>query len=203
MAGTHEGQKPVNTLKRHALAVAVGLACSASAFAQTMSKEQYQSAKDVIAADYKTNSAACGTLAGNAKDICKAQTDGEQKFARADLEAKYKHSAEASYKAKVARADANYAVAKEECDDKAGNVKDVCVKEAKAVSVAAKADAKAQMKSRNANSTAVEKGADARKDAAADKRAADYAVAKEKCDAFAGDVKSNCLNNAKARFGKS
>ena len=35
------------------------------------------------------------------------------------------------------------------------------------------------------------------------KRDAEYAVAKEKCDAFAGDAKTNCLNEANARFGKS
>lgn len=29
------------------------------------------------------------------------------------------------------------------------------------------------------------------------------AVAKEKCDTFAGDAKANCVNDAKARFGKS
>lgn len=32
---------------------------------------------------------------------------------------------------------------------------------------------------------------------------ADYTMAGEKCDAFAGDAKSNCVNEAKARFGKS
>ena len=120
---------------------------------------------------------------------------------------------DASYKVRVARADADYAVAREKCDDLAGNVKDVCVKEAKAAAVAAKADAKAQMKITNANETAAgtsaksnskarETRADTRKDAASDKRDADYAVAKEKCDAFAGDAKTNCLNQAKARFGK-
>jgi hypothetical protein len=41
------------------------------------------------------------------------------------------------------------------------------------------------------------------KDAAKDKRDAAYAVAKEKCDAFSSDAKSNCINEAKARFGKS
>jgi len=52
-------------------------------------------------------------------------------------------------------------------------------------------------------SAAKETGFDARRDAAGDKSAADYAVAKEKCDVFAGEVKVNCINNAKARFGKS
>ena len=28
----------------------------------------------------------------------------------------------------------------------------------------------------------------------------DYAAAKRKCDAFTGEVKINCVNNAKARF---
>ena len=55
----------------------------------------------------------------------------------------------------------------------------------------------------NANSVARDKGAEARKDASADKRDADYVVAKERCDVFAGDTKSNCLTQAKVRFGKS
>ena len=48
-----------------------------------------------------------------------------------------------------------------------------------------------------------EQGADARKDAATDKRDADYAMAKEKCDAFTGDANTSCLSEAKAGFGKS
>ena len=43
----------------------------------------------------------------------------------------------------------------------------------------------------------------ARKAAAEQKRDADYAVAKEKCDVYAGGAKDYCVNQAKARFGKS
>jgi len=68
----------------------------------------------------------------------------------------------------------------------------VCVKEAKAVEVKALADAK----------MGKEIG-EARKDAAADKIDADYKVAIEKCDALAGDAKSNCVTAAKSRFGKT
>jgi len=195
-------------------AIAIGLAFSAGAMAQSMSKDQYKSGKDGIAADYKSAKATCGSLSGNANDICKAEASGKEKVAMAELEADYKPSKDASYKVRVARAEAQYSVARERCDDRAGNVKDVCVKQAEAAAVAAKADAKAWMKTANANekaaatsaaanSKADEKGADARKDAASDKRDADYAVAKEKCGAFAGDAKSNCMNEAKARFGKS
>ncbi len=175
-----------------AIAMAIGLAFSAGAMAQTMSKEQYKSAKDGIAAEHKAAKAACGSLAGNARDICKAEAAGNERVAKAELEASYKPSVDASYKLRLARAAAVHSVAKEKCDDLAGNVKNVCVKEAKAAEVAAKADAKTQMKS-----------ADARKDAASDKRDADYAVAKEKCASFAGEAKSSCMNEAKARFGKS
>ena len=35
------------------------------------------------------------------------------------------------------------------------------------------------------------------------KRDADYAVAKEKCDVYAGGAKDYCVDQAKARFGKS
>ena len=194
-------------------AIAIGLAFSAGAGAQTMSKDQYQSGKDGIAADYKAAKASCGSLSGNANDICTAEASGRENVAKAQLEAEYKPSLNARYAVRVARADADYSVARERCDDKAGNVKDVCVQEAKAAAVAAKADAKAWMKTGKANEDAAataatannkanQKGADARSDAASDKRDADYAVAKEKCGAFAGDAKSNCMSEAKARFGK-
>jgi hypothetical protein len=174
-----------------ALAIAVGLAFSAGATAQSISKDQYRSGEDRITAEYKAAKAGCGSFSGNARDICHAQASGRESIATAELEARYKPSEDASYKMRVARAEADYGVARQRCDDSAGNVKDVCVQEAKAAAVAARADAKAQMKT-----------ADARNDAASDKRNADFAVAKEKCDAFAGDAKNNCVIDAKARFGK-
>jgi hypothetical protein len=45
--------------------------------------------------------------------------------------------------------------------------------------------------------------AEARKDATLDKRDADYAVAKEKCEALKGGEKDNCLDDAKRLYGKS
>jgi len=42
-----------------------------------------------------------------------------------------------------------------------------------------------------------------RQDAATDKRNAGYAVAKEKCDTFAGDAKVSCVREAKVRYGQS
>ncbi len=197
-----------------AIAIAVGFAFSPFAMAQTMSKDQYGTHKAEIAAEFKTGKGGCDSLSANAKDICMAEIKGKEKVAKADLEARYKPSSKNTYDLSVARADADYAVAKEKCDDRSGNVKDVCIKEAKSAQTAAKADAKAQMKTTGANAVANEKSAkarqnasekkvDARKDASADKRDAEYAVAKEKCDAFAGGAKDKCMADAKAHYGKS
>jgi hypothetical protein len=49
----------------------------------------------------------------------------------------------------------------------------------------------------------MQKTAEARKDAAEDKRDADYKVAVEKCDALSGAPKDSCVKDAKVRFGKT
>jgi hypothetical protein len=203
----------MNKFTISSLAVAVCLVFSVNAMAQAMSKDEYKAAEKQISSAYKLDKTNCGALAGNAKDICKAQAKGKEKVATAELEAQYKPSKKATYELGVTRAKADYAVANEKCDDKAGNDKDVCVKEAKAALVRGKADAKAQMKTSEANTTAREetsdartkaqvKGSEARNDAAVAKNDADYKVAIEKCDKFAGDTKDQCVANAKTQFGK-
>jgi hypothetical protein len=183
------------------MAAAIGFAFSSAAMA-AMSKDEYKAKKDAISANYKAERAKCDPLAGNAKDICVAEAKGREKVAKAELESSYKPSTDNTYKARVAKAEADYAVAKEKCDDKAGNDKDVCVKQAKAAEATAKGEAKAQKKTVAANKKAAEKTADAREDAATKKRDADYAVAKEKCDALAGTAKDKCVADAKAKYGK-
>jgi osmotically-inducible protein OsmY len=88
-----------------------------------------------------------------------AEARGKQKVAKAELEATNKPGDKARYAVSVARAEADYAVAKEKCDDKAGNDKKVCVKDAKAAETRAKTDAKAQMKTADASKPAKEKSA--------------------------------------------
>lgn len=197
-----------------AMAVAAGLAFSFSAMAQTLSlsKQEYEDGVKRIESEHRSDKKACQPLSGNTSDICMAEANGKQKVARANLEARDKNTRKAHYDARLAGINANYAVARERCDDKAGNNKDVCMKEAKAARISARADAKAQMKSnkayRDANDKSTEarqeareKSADARHDADVDKRGARYVVAKEKCDALAGDVQAKCIDDAKARYG--
>jgi len=68
--------------------------------------------------------------------------------------------------------------------------------------VKGKANAKVDRVAADTNKEAATKQAEARKDASADKRDAEYKVAIEKCDALAGSTKDACVSNAKARFGK-
>jgi len=174
-----------------------------AATATTMSTDTYRAEKDRIDAAYKAEVAKCKSLGGNAKDVCEVTAKGHRDVAKAEAEASYKNTAKARYDARVAHVEANYKLAKEKCDDLAGNNKDVCVKEAKAAEVKGKADAKVDKVATEQAQESTKKVADAKTDAAQDKRDADYKVAIEKCDALAGDAKSRCVNDAKMRFGRS
>jgi osmotically-inducible protein OsmY len=150
----------MNEVSLTSIAAALALAFSAGAMAaQGMSKDDYKAGKDRIAAEYKSAKAACASLTANAKDICVAEAKGKEKVAKAELQAGYKPSDKSRSAIGIAKAEADYAVAKEKCDDKAGNDKKACVKEAKAVVARAKADAKAPMRASGTPKPAHEKSA--------------------------------------------
>ena len=185
------------TLQQHkngiaAVALAALFAASGAFAAGTMSKADMSAAKDRISADYKAEKSACARFSGNEKDVCMERAKGKEKVARAELAFNDTGKESDANKLAVAHADASYAVAKEMCDDKAGNVKDVCVTEAKSAHTKALADAKLS-----------KKVGEAKKDSAEDKRDADYKVAVEKCESLAGEAKTSCVGMAKARFNKS
>lgn len=127
----------------HPIAVAISLVFSAGAMAQGLSK-----------ADYKSAKAACGSLSGNAKDVCIAEAKGKEEIARAELDARYAPSDENRYAVEVAKAKADYWVAKEKCDERSGKQKAACVNEAKAAETQAVANARMQLKSARADAPA-------------------------------------------------
>lgn len=188
--------------QRHTLSLILGLTLSAGAIAQPLPKADYQMGKDKISADHRAAQQTCKSLSGNAADICKAEADGKDKVAKAELEYRNKPNQANRSKIQILKAEADYNVAKQRCDDQSGNMKDVCIKEAKAAETMAKADAKAQKKTSDANATARDKTSDARQEAAEDKSDAQLQVAKEKCDAYSDGAKDKCLNDAQTRFGK-
>ena len=68
--------------------------------------------------------------------------------------------------------------------------------------VRAKADAKVDRVTADASYDSAARQADVRRQAAEEKRDADYKVAVEKCDALSGPAKSACVSDAKLRYAK-
>lgn len=192
----------MHAFNRQYLTVLLGMVLSAGAMAQALPKAEYKMEKEKISADHLAAKQACKSFSGNAADICNAENQGKEKLAKAELEYRNKPNQANRTKVLMQKAESDYRVAKERCDDQAGNLKDVCVKEAKAAEATAKADAKVQKKTSEANTSAREKTTDARNEAAEDKSEAQFQVAKEKCDAFSDLSKDKCLSDARAQFGK-
>jgi hypothetical protein len=174
-----------------ALSLSALLAC-APAHAAPIGKADYTAGKARISADFNTDKMACQAMTGNAKDVCLEEAKAKEKNARAALE--YAHTGKAAdeKKMRTVQADTAYDVAREKCDDQAGNAKDVCVQQAKTVHTKAIADVKMAKAVAAAGQEATET-----------QREADLKLANEKCDALAGDAKSSCLSAAKSRYGKS
>jgi hypothetical protein len=178
---------------RHAIVVlAAALCCSGAAGAATPeAKAAYAQAKDSAAATYKAARAQCDAITGNPKDVCVAEAKTARVRAEQEAGAFYKNTLKAYTASRMKIASANYDLDKAKCGALAGNDKDVCISQAKATLIAAQADAKAD-----------KKAIEARSDARDDKRTAQYKVAMEKCDAFAGAAKDSCVSAAKSQFGK-
>ena len=154
-------------------------------------KAAYVQAKDSASATYKAARASCDAIAGNPKDVCVAEGKANRIRAEQEAEAYYRNTLKAYTQSRLKIAEANYDRDKIKCNAFTGNEKDVCVSQAKSTLVATRADA-----------TADKKAIEARNDARDDKRTAEYKVALEKCDAFAGAVKDTCVSAAKSQYGK-
>jgi hypothetical protein len=181
---------------------AVALACAmpqamAAAGAPVAAAEQvearaaYQAALARAKAVWQQARAQCNTITGNPKAVCMAEARAVRVGVEEEARARYKNTVKAYTQSRLRIATANFELGKARCAALTGNEKDVCLKQAKAALVAAQADAKADRK-------AIEARADARDD----KREALYKVALEKCDAFAGVARDDCVKAAKSQYGK-
>jgi hypothetical protein len=154
-------------------------------------KTAYNLARDTAAANFKSARAGCDAITGNPKDVCIAEAKAARVRAEEEANAHYQNTLKAFTQSRMRIATANFDRDKTKCNALTGNDKDVCISQAKATLITVQADAKADSKS-----------IEARADARADKQTAAYKVALEKCDAFAGAVKDNCVSTAKNQFGR-
>lgn len=125
-------------LKQGMIAIAVAGALGFAGSAMALTKAEMKTEKDRIEAEYKANKAKCDGMKGNAKDICMAEAKGAHKVAKAELDVRDKDTDKHRAAVTKAKAEAEYNVAKERCDDMSGNAKDTCKKDAKAAFEAAK-----------------------------------------------------------------
>jgi uncharacterized protein with LGFP repeats len=172
-------------------ALAVLIAAAAAAGAQTIAPAVHQQARSELQTAFKAERDACNQQSGNAKDVCVETVKGREKVALAHLQ--YQRSGDAKDMARLneARYEARYEVAKEMCDDQAGNAKELCLTQASAERDKAKA-----------NVQMAKDVTEARRDADATKAEADYKVARERCDTMSGNAKDACVASARARYGQ-
>lgn len=173
--------------------------------AMALTAQEEKTAKAQIKQEYQAAKKACKSLAGNAKDVCEAEAEGREKIAKAELNVRKKDTPEHRADLAKVRADAQYEIDKEKCDDLKGNAEDVCEKDAKAAHVRALEAAKVSEVRAQPAGDHQKKAADvaeARKDASEHVRKADYEAAKERCDALAGDAKDVCVNDAKRKYAQ-
>lgn len=179
---------------RTILIVAFSWASTLGSFALAatpMAQSEYSAAKDVIAAKYKTEKAACTSQRSNAHDVCVQEAKGHERDSNALLSYERSGSTRDARKLAVTKADSVFAIAKERCDDLSGSAKTLCRSEAKDKHTNAIVDAKL-----------VKTVSDAATKAIDEKRDADYKLASDKCDVLVGEARVSCSDTAKVRFNK-
>ena len=113
------------------------------ASATGMDKAAYTKERERAEADYKAAKDACKPLKGNEQDKCQAEAKYKEQVAKADLEMKYKGTADAAYDAAVKKAKAKHDLDKQKCHDLKGAEQSACKKQASADEKKTIADAKA------------------------------------------------------------
>lgn len=151
----------------------------------------YQQAMDGAEAVFDAAKARCDAVAGIPHEICVADARATRVRTEEEAGAARKNTLAAYTQARMRIASAFHERDKTRCNAVVGNDREVCLRQAKATLVAIQADARADRK-------AIEARLDAR-DAKID---AEYRVALQRCDAFAGEVKDGCVSTARTTYGK-
>lgn len=92
-----------------------------------VSPDEYRVVRARIEAEYRESLASCERLSGNLRDVCREKARGRQKVARAELDFNRTGSRGDATKLALARAEADYEVAKERCSDRSGNDRTRCL----------------------------------------------------------------------------
>jgi hypothetical protein len=109
-----------------------------------LTRQAYAAQRVQIDAQLDANRKLCGSMKGSTRDICEVEAKGRADALKAELEARYKPSPEATFQSRSVTAEANYAVAKVKCKVAKDTARDRCMKDAKAAREAALRQAKVE-----------------------------------------------------------
>ena len=124
----------------HLATFTVLAACGSAAWAAdepAMSKQAFKAALQKIEAVAKSERKACDTQTGRAAELCTTEAKAREKIAKAELEAEYRPSPDSWQEARNVKAQAEYDVAREKCNELKGASRDRCVNTAKSAREAA------------------------------------------------------------------
>jgi hypothetical protein len=103
-------------------ATAYGINAAEGPSRSLMSPVDYGEANKAIESQAHAANARCREQEGHARDLCRAEALGDERIARAGLEADYRGTVAAAAEARLARAKARYLVARAKCSDSRSNI---------------------------------------------------------------------------------
>ena len=123
-------------------ATALGIGAAVDSPRSLMSPVDFGAAKKAIEAETHAALTKCRDLESQARDLCKAEAKADDRIRKADLEAQYRGTVAAAADAKLARAKAQFDVARAKCGDQHAEDKISCMRQARAEKAKALANAK-------------------------------------------------------------
>lgn len=123
-------------------AAAFGISSAMDSPRTLMSRADHAVAKQAIESDSRVSLGRCRDVEGAARDVCKAEVRADERIKKADLDARYHGTVTAASDARLARAKAQYDVAKAKCSVYGIEQKADCLHSARAEKARAFADAK-------------------------------------------------------------
>lgn len=113
-------------------AALAALLAATGAYSAALSNTEYDAAKQRVSERQRLDTAACARLAGNGRDVCRKQSEGNALVARAELEHSYSRRSSDANKVVIAKANATLWVAAQLCDERIGSSRVLCLAEARA-----------------------------------------------------------------------
>ena len=123
-------------------ATALGISAAVDSPRSLMSPVDFGAAKKAIEGEAHAALVKCRSFEDHAKNLCKAEAKADERIRKADLEAQYRGTVAAAADAKLARAKAQYEIARAKCSDQHGEDKISCMRSARADKARSLNDAK-------------------------------------------------------------